>query len=106
MNNLQQLDEALNYLNEGIKDVIKGAPYGKNEFKRLVSNLLKKNKGNKDKKKMPKIEKPNTSDKINKMTPEEIQAELKKTSEELFKLMEEGKELEDKVKQILMEEMK
>lgn len=29
MNNLQQLDEALNYLNEGIKDVIKGAPYGK-----------------------------------------------------------------------------
>ncbi len=49
MNNLQQLDEALDYLNEGIKDVIKGAPYGKNEFKRLVSNLLKKNKGNKDK---------------------------------------------------------
>ena len=71
MNNLQQLDEALNYLNEGIKDVIEGAPYGKNEFKRLVSNLLKKNKGKKDKKKMPKIEKPNTSDKIKKMTPEE-----------------------------------
>ena len=45
-------------------------------------------------------------DDSNKMTPEEIQAELKKTSEELFKLMEEGKELEDKVKQILMEEMK
>lgn len=42
----------------------------------------------------------------NKMTPEEIQKELKKTSAELFKLMEEGKELEDKVKQILIEEMK
>ena len=72
MNNLQQLDEALDYLNEGIKDVFKGAPYGKNEFKRLVSNLLKKNKGNKDKKKMPKIEKPDTiSDKLKRMTPEE-----------------------------------
>lgn len=71
MSNLQQLDKVLYYLNEGIKDVIKGAPYGKNEFKRLVSNLLKKNKGNKAKKKMPKIEKPNTSDKIKKMTPEE-----------------------------------
>ena len=52
MNNLQQLDEALDYLNEGIKDVIKGAPYGKNEFKRLDTNLLKKNKGNKAKKKI------------------------------------------------------
>ena len=71
MSDLQQLDEALEYLNEGIKDVIEGAPYGKNEFKRLVSNLLKKNKGKKDKKKMPKIEKPNTSDKLKKMTPEE-----------------------------------
>lgn len=45
-------------------------------------------------------------DDSNKMTPEEIQEELKKTSAELFKLMEEGKELEDKVKQILIEEMK
>lgn len=71
MSDLQQLDEALDYLNEGIKDIIKGAPYGKYEFKRLVSNLLKRNKGKKDKKKMPKIEKPNTSDKIKKMTPEE-----------------------------------
>ena len=69
---LLALDESLLYLNEGIKDVIKGAPYGKNEFKRLVSNLLKKNKGNKDKKKMPKIEKPDTiSDKLKRMTPEE-----------------------------------
>lgn len=33
-------------------------------------------------------------DDSNKMTPEEIQEELKKTSAELFKLMEEGKELE------------
>ena len=71
MSNLQQLDETLNYLNEGIKDVINGAPYGKNEFKRLVQNLLKRNKGKKDKKKMPKIEKPVTSNKIKKMTPEE-----------------------------------
>ena len=45
-------------------------------------------------------------DDSNKMTPEEIQEELKKTSAELFKLIEEGKELEDKVKQILIEEMK
>lgn len=45
-------------------------------------------------------------DDSNKMTPEEIQGELKKTSAELFKLTEEGKELEDKVKQILIEEMK
>lgn len=45
-------------------------------------------------------------DDSNKMTSEEIQEELKKTSAELFKLMEEGKELEDKVKQILIEEMK
>ncbi len=45
-------------------------------------------------------------DDSNKMTPEEIQEELKKTSAELFKLMKEGKELEDKVKQILIEEMK
>lgn len=37
-------------------------------------------------------------DNSNKMTPEEIQEELKKASTELFKLMEDGKELEDKVK--------
>lgn len=40
------------------------------------------------------------------MTPEEIKGELKKTSAELFKLMKEGKELEEKVKKILEEEMK
>ena len=34
------------------------------------------------------------------------QEELRKTSAELFKLMEEGKELEEKVKEILEEEMK
>lgn len=45
-------------------------------------------------------------DDSDKMTQEEIQEELKKTSAELFKLMEEGKELEEKVKQILIEEMK
>jgi type I restriction enzyme M protein len=45
-------------------------------------------------------------DDSNKMTPEEIQAELKKTSAELFQLMEEGRKLEDKVKEILIEEMK
>lgn len=46
------------------------------------------------------------TDESNKMTPEEIQEELRKTSAELFKLMEEGKELEEKVKKILEEEMK
>lgn len=45
-------------------------------------------------------------DDSDKMSEEEIQEELKKTSAELFKLMEEGKELEEKVKQILIEEMK
>jgi type I restriction enzyme M protein len=45
-------------------------------------------------------------DDSNKMTPEQIQNELRKTSEELFKLMEEDKELEDKVKKILVDEMK
>ena len=45
-------------------------------------------------------------DDSNKMTPEEIQEELKKNAAELFKLMEEGKELEEKVKEILKEEMK
>lgn len=46
------------------------------------------------------------ADESNKMTEEEIKEELRKTSAELFKLMEEGKELEDKVKKILEEEMK
>lgn len=46
------------------------------------------------------------TDESNKMSEEEIKEELKKTSAELFKLMEEGKELEDKVKKILEEEMK
>lgn len=46
------------------------------------------------------------ADESDKLTPEEIQEELRKTSEELFKLMEEGKELEEKVKEILEEEMK
>lgn len=46
------------------------------------------------------------ADESNKMTPEEIQEELRKTSAELFELMKEGKELEDKVKEILEEEMK
>lgn len=46
------------------------------------------------------------ADDSNKMSEEEIKEELKKTSAELFKLMEEGKELEDKVKKILEEEMK
>ena len=45
-------------------------------------------------------------DDSNKMTPEQIKFELRKTSEELFKLMEEDKELEEKVKKILIEEMK
>lgn len=45
-------------------------------------------------------------DESNKMTPEEIKVELRKTSAELFKLMKEGKELEEKVKKILEEEMK
>ena len=46
------------------------------------------------------------ADESNKLTLEEIQEELRKTSAELFKLMEEGKELEEKVKEILEEEMK
>lgn len=46
------------------------------------------------------------ADESNKMTPEEIQEELRKTSVELFELMKEGKELEEKVKEILEEEMK
>ena len=46
------------------------------------------------------------ADESDKLTPEEIQEELRKTSAELFKLMEEGKELEEKVKEILEEEMR
>ena len=46
------------------------------------------------------------ADESNKLTLEQIQEELRKTSAELFKLMEEGKELEEKVKEILEEEMK
>ena len=46
------------------------------------------------------------ADESDKLTPEQIQEELRKTSEELFKLMKEGKELEEKVKEILEEEMR
>lgn len=46
------------------------------------------------------------TDESDKLSPEEIQEELKKTSAELFKLMKEGKELESKVKEILEAEMK
>ena len=46
------------------------------------------------------------ADESDKLTPEEIQEELRKTSEELFKLMKEGKELEEKVKEILEKEMR
>ena len=46
------------------------------------------------------------ADESNKLSPEEIQEELRKTSAELFELMKEGKELEEKVKEILEEEMK
>ena len=45
------------------------------------------------------------ADESNKMTPEEIREELKRTSTELFKLMEEGRELEEKVKKILVDEL-
>lgn len=46
------------------------------------------------------------ADESDKLSPEEIQEELRKTAVELFKLMKEGKELEDKVREILEEEMK
>lgn len=46
------------------------------------------------------------ADESNKLSPEEIQEELRKTASELFELMKEGKELEDKVKKILEEEMR
>lgn len=46
------------------------------------------------------------ADESDKMSEEEIKVELKKTSAELLKLMEEGRELEERVKKILEEEMK
>lgn len=46
------------------------------------------------------------ADESNKLSPEEIQEELRKTASELFELMKEGKELEEKVKEILEEEMR
>lgn len=46
------------------------------------------------------------ADESDKLTLEEIQVELRKTSEELLKLMKEGKELEEKVKEILEAEMR
>lgn len=45
------------------------------------------------------------TDESDKMSEEEIKEELRKTSIELFKLIEEGRELEEKVKKILEEEM-
>ncbi|MBN3534511.1 type I restriction-modification system subunit M [Mycoplasma procyoni] len=45
------------------------------------------------------------TDQSNKLSPEEIKVELKATSEELLKLMEETKELEEKVKNILKSEL-
>lgn len=46
------------------------------------------------------------ADESNKLSPEEIQEELRKASAELFELMKEGKKLEEKVKEILEEEMR
>lgn len=46
------------------------------------------------------------ADESNKMSQEEIQEELRKTTAELLELMKEGKELEDKVKEILEEELR
>lgn len=46
------------------------------------------------------------SDESDKMSLEEIQDELRKTTKELLELMKEGKELEEKVKEILEEELK
>ena len=46
------------------------------------------------------------ADDTDKLSPEEIQEELKKSSAESFKLIKEGRELEDKVKEILEEEMR
>ena len=40
------------------------------------------------------------------LSEEEIQEELKNASKELLELMKEGRELEDKVKEILEEEIK
>ena len=46
------------------------------------------------------------ADESNKMSQEEIKEELKKTTAELLQLMKEGKELEDKVKEILEKELR
>ncbi|MDC8901102.1 type I restriction-modification system subunit M [Metamycoplasma hyosynoviae] len=46
------------------------------------------------------------ADESNKLSPKEIQDELRKASAELFELIKEGKELEEKVKEILEKEMK
>ncbi len=48
---LETLDEALKYLNESLKDIKNGAPYGKTEIKRFISDLLKTNKHKKTHKK-------------------------------------------------------
>ena len=45
-------------------------------------------------------------DESDKLSPEELKAELKKNAEELFELIKEGKELEEKVVKILKEEIK
>ena len=45
-------------------------------------------------------------DESDKLSPKELKEELKKNAEELFKLIDEGKELEKKVKKILEEEIK
>ena len=44
-------------------------------------------------------------DDSDKMTPEEINEQLKATSQELYKLFEEGDKLEEKVKEILQNEI-
>lgn len=46
------------------------------------------------------------ADESNKMSQEEIKEELRRTTAELLQLMKEGKELEDKVKEILEEELR
>ena len=45
-------------------------------------------------------------DESDKLSPEELKAELKKDAEELMKLIEEGKELENKVVEVLKNELK
>ena len=46
------------------------------------------------------------TDSSQQLSEEEIKEELKKSTEELLKLMKEGRELEDKVRKVLEEEMK